>query len=389
MNKRQWEKEKLSKVAPSSPLKIKNVTPTEQTWQVNLDDIESHTGRLLQRKLQPFSKAGTSTHWFDQSHVLYSKLRPYLNKVLLPSEKGLGTSELVPLLPDPKRLSREYLAYYLRSDKFLNWISGQTSGAKMPRVTMKVFWEHEIPLPPLAEQKQIAAILDAADSLRQKDQQLVEHYTALSQSLFLEMFGDLSKYKSLPMKEVSKFIDYRGKTPKKTSSGIPLLTAKNVKNGYISDEPKEYISDDDYYDWMTRGFPNENDLLFTTEAPLGQAALMPKYTKVALAQRIICIQPFSELNSRYLMYVVLSTFFKQQLFNLATGSTVKGIRSKELAKIKIPLPPIELQNQFAERIAIIEKQKQQVQTNLENSEALFNSLLQRAFTGELTANKAA
>jgi type I restriction enzyme S subunit len=84
------------------------------------------------------------------------------------------------------------------------------------------------------------------------------------------------------------------------------------------------------------------------------------------------------------MHVLFSSFFKQQLFNRSTGSTVKGVRSKELAQISVPLPPIELQNQFAQHIEAIEQQKQQAQASLEKSEALFNSLLQRAFKGELT-----
>ncbi len=284
-------------------------------------------------------------------------------------------------------IDKLYLFYLLAQDS--EDIKSAGNGIAMMHATKGGMEKRLIPLPPMAEQKQIAAILDVADRLRQKDQQLVEHYTALSQSLFLEMFGDLSEYSNRPLKEVSDFIDYRGKTPIKTPSGIPLITAKNVKNGYISTEPEEFISENDYLGWMRRGFPNEGDVLFTTEAPLGQAALMPKYQKVALAQRVICLQPHSELNSSFLMHVIFSSFFKNQLFNFATGSTVKGVRSKELAKIKIPLPSINLQNQFAERIAIIEKQKQQAQANLQKSEALFNSLLQRAFTGELTADKAA
>ena len=379
-----WATAKLSDVAPAKPLKAFHLHAEDLIWQLNLDQIEANTGRLLERNIQPYSTAGSSTHWFDERHVLYSKLRPYLNKVILPNQRGLGTTELVPLLPDEKKLDRKYLAFYLRSKRFVEWVSLQTAGAKMPRVSMKLFWDHEIPLPSLATQQKIAAILDTADSLRQKDQQLVERYTTLSQSLFLEMFGHLELLPSMPLKQVSKFIDYRGKTPSKTESGIPLLTAKNIKVGYVSEQPREFISKNSYKEWMTRGFPKEGDILFTTEAPLGQAALLPKYDDVAIAQRLICIQPFKGLNSYFLMYVFFSYFFKRQLFNRATGSTVKGVRSKELAKISIPLPQIALQNQFAERIKLIEAQKQQAQASLHKSEALFNSLLQQAFTGELT-----
>ena len=168
-----WPLVKLKDVAPAKPLTLSGVTPDTDIWQITLDHIESNTGRLLEKSVKPLSEAGSSTHAFDQRYVLYSKLRPYLNKVLLPDSTGIGTTELVPMLPDSERLDRKYLAYYLRSERFLNWVSNQTAGAKMPRVSMKVFWEHEIPLPPLPEQKRIAAILDKADQLRQKRQQAI------------------------------------------------------------------------------------------------------------------------------------------------------------------------------------------------------------------------
>ncbi|MEF1341804.1 restriction endonuclease subunit S, partial [Vibrio rotiferianus] len=147
------------------------VRDEDNVWQLNLDMIESGSGKVLNKIKAPLSEAGSSTHWFDSRHVLYSKLRPYLNKVVLPDEQGLATTELVPMLPDPEVLDRRYLVHYLRSKQFVSWISDQVAGAKMPRVSMKVFWEHEIPLPPLEEQKRIAAILDKADAIRQKRKQ--------------------------------------------------------------------------------------------------------------------------------------------------------------------------------------------------------------------------
>ncbi len=73
---------------------------------------------------------------------------------------------------------------------------------------------------------------------------------------------------------LAKFIDYRGKTPDKINSGVPLITAKNVRFGFISREPYEFVSEKEYTDWMTRGFPRLGDILFTTEAPLGNAAIV-------------------------------------------------------------------------------------------------------------------
>ena len=99
----------------------------------------------------------------------------------------------------------------------------------------------------------------------------------------------MSKWKKYKLRDViDTFIDYRGKTPVKTLSGVPLITAKVVKDGRLI-ECNEFIAESDYKKWMTRGFPQKNDIVLTTEAPLGQVALI-KETKVALAQRIITLQ---------------------------------------------------------------------------------------------------
>ncbi|HBS27268.1 MAG TPA: hypothetical protein DD827_09135 [Gammaproteobacteria bacterium] len=230
-----WATEKLSEVAPSRPLKVKDTNAEDEIWQLNLNHIESDTGKLIQLDSQPYSEAGSSTHWFDERHVLYSKLRPYLNKVLLPQQRGLATTELVPMLPNEKLLNRKYLAYYLRSKKFVDWVSVQTAGAKMPRVAMKVFWEHEIPLPPLAEQQKIAAILDAADQLRQKDQQLIDHYTTLGQSLFLEMFGSSNAaFNKWPVVEIKELAAPKKGSMRTGPFGSNLLHSEFINEGEVA-----------------------------------------------------------------------------------------------------------------------------------------------------------
>tara|TARA_R110002050_G_scaffold200755_2_gene335774 strand:- start:1182 stop:2285 length:1104 start_codon:yes stop_codon:yes gene_type:complete len=252
------------------------------------------------------------------------------------------------------------------------------------RYWISKYSKQNVLIPPLNQQKKIAAILDAADAYRQKTKALIDKYDQLSQSLFLEMFGDIRQFPRKALKECTSFIDYRGKSPNKSESGIPLLTAKNVKPGYISPEPREFIPEDDYVSWMVRGFPKTGDVLFTTEAPLGQAAILPKYDKVAIAQRLICLQPDESLNPTFLLHTILSLYFQHELNKRSTGSTAKGIRSKELAKIEIPIPPIKTQSDFARHIYSIDEQKKYVDDNYKKSENLFNSLLQKAFKGELT-----
>lgn len=157
----------------------------------------------------------------------------------------------------------------------------------------------------------------------------------------------MSEWKEYILEDViEKFIDYRGKTPRKTSFGIPLMTAKIIKGGRLL-EPTEYIAKEDYFDWMTRGFPEINDVLLTTEAPLGEVALVQD-KNVALGQRIITLQTRKDLcDSVFLKYYLQSFEGQATLQSRASGSTVEGIKSAELKKIEISLPPLTEQKNIA------------------------------------------
>lgn len=141
-------------------------------------------------------------------------------------------------------------------------------------------------------------------------------------------------------------IDYRGKTPRKTTSGIPLITAKIIKNGRI-ETPTEFIAIEDYDSWMVRGFPKVGDVLLTTEAPLGEVAQLDN-EHVALAQRVVTLRGKSGvLNNTYLKYYLLSNVGQQRLKARETGTTVTGIKQSELREVLVDCPPYDIQIKIA------------------------------------------
>ena len=145
---------------------------------------------------------------------------------------------------------------------------------------------------------------------------------------------------------LDKLIDYRGKTPKKTLSGIPLVTAKIVKNGTINGYT-EYIAEEDYEKWMVRGFPKVGDVILTTEAPLGEVALL-KEEKVALAQRIVCLRGKDNvLDNTYLKYYLQSGKGQKSLSARESGTTVTGIKQAELRRVDIEYPTYDDQRRIA------------------------------------------
>lgn len=184
--------------------------------------------------------------------------------------------------------------------------------------------------------------------------------------------------------KVTDFIDYRGKTPKKTESGVKLVTAKNVRMGYLKNDPEEFIAETAYEKWMTRGIPQKGDVLFTTEAPLANVALLNTEDKIALAQRIITLCPHRDiLSGDYLTYCLQSPDIQFKILEKGTGATVTGIKSRVLKKVKIPIPPLPEQKRIVsildEAFAAIDQAQANIERNIENAEELFQSKLNQIF----------
>lgn len=155
------------------------------------------------------------------------------------------------------------------------------------------------------------------------------------------------EWTSRPLEDcMAVLIDYRGKTPVKTSFGIPLITAKVVKGGRI-ETPDEFIAVDDYESWMRRGIPKAGDVVITTEAPLGEVAQLGA-ERVALAQRLIALRGKDGLlDNGFLKFLMQSKKVQDQLRARASGTTVLGIKQSELRKVILTLPPIEEQRAIA------------------------------------------
>jgi type I restriction enzyme, S subunit len=149
---------------------------------------------------------------------------------------------------------------------------------------------------------------------------------------------------------LANFIDYRGKTPTKTTAGVPLITAKNVRQGFIKREPREFIAESAYEGWMTRGFPRVGDLLFTTEAPLGNVAAIDIHERFALAQRVICFGLYLPQISGTLCAFMQSSWMQEALSEQASGVTAQGIKSSRLQLMLVPVPPLAEQSRIVIRI---------------------------------------
>lgn len=181
---------------------------------------------------------------------------------------------------------------------------------------------------------------------------------------------------------VTRFFDYRGKTPNKIKSGVRLITAKNVKFGFFSDTPRDYLSEDGYTQHMVRGFPDNGDILFTTEAPMGNACQLDMSERFALGQRLITIQPLLS-HKRFFLFAMLSQAFQMQLLAKASGIAAKGIKSSRLVDVCIPLPPLAEQTEIVARVEDLMKHCQALAAEIAQTRThaahLLQAVLKEAF----------
>ncbi len=184
-NDKKWNYTVLSDVAPLQSYKGDF---NDKVWLLNLDMIESNSGKIIDYVYEDKLKIGNSTCTFNEDNILYSKLRPYLNKVVIPEMKGYATSELIPLKPKQEVLNKYFLAYLLRSKYFVDYISAKVAGAKMPRVSMGFFKNFQLILPPIELQNKFANIVKQIDKQKLKIEKQLEKLQELQKSLMKEYF---------------------------------------------------------------------------------------------------------------------------------------------------------------------------------------------------------
>ena len=362
-----WKTDTIVRVAPAENRRIP-AQPPNPCWLLNLDQIEKETGYLGTPECVDPSTASTSTYAFTTDHVLYSKLRPNLNKVVCPDRQGLCTTELIRLRPDPKRLSRQFLTFYLRSEYYMGFARQVVAGAKMPRMVMDRFWQHVLPLPPLPEQHRIVEILDQADALRQQRRHAGQVTSRILPALFHEMFGDPNvNAKDWPTTNLEQaFEDVSRK-----GSKIPRSEYHTTGKFPVIDQGQDDIAG--YWD-------NPED---TYRGPL-PIILFGDHTRIfKFIEHPFCIGADGVRLLRPRQMNPLFAFGMLSLLHVPSRGYSRHY--KELKSLSYINPPRDLQDQFGISLANIQTLKRSLAASTAALETLFQTLLHRAFDGSLTA----
>ena len=337
-------------------------------WVLNLDTVEKGTGKVIVKNRMKADSAGTSTVAFTADAVLYSKLRPNLNKVVVADEPGLATSEMLPLIVNPEVLDRRYFAYLLRSNSFVNLAVSSTAGSKMPRMNKKTLLNAVFPIPSLELQHQRIDLLSSIEKARTKAELLIQQLDTLVKSRFIEMFGDPVEENrwaritlaSLCTKLGSGATPRGGKAAYKTS-GIPLIRSMNVHNGYFESKDLAYIDEIQAKKLDNVTLHKGDVLLNITGASVARSCLLPDYLaggRVNQHVSIVRCDP-NRMLPRVLNSIFTSDSYQRFLLEHSrmAGATREAITKDDLETMTVPLPPLSLQYKFAAFVAQADKSR--------------------------------
>ena len=324
--------------------------------------------------------------------ILVSTVRPNLNavaKVTNTYNSATASTGFCVLRPKPEKLDSRFLYYWVRTTYFVDDMIRQSTGASYPAVSDAIIKKYFIPLPPIAEQRRIAKILDKADEIRRKRQQAIKLTEELGRSLFLDMFGDpVTNPKSWEVKKINeltiktKKINPREMYKNKYFTYIDISSIDRLEKIVIS--PQSVFFDN--APSRARQLVQSKDVLVSTVRPnLNSVAYLDDRFNRAVASTGFCIlrTKSDKLNPCYLFNWVKTSYFVDEMTKQSTGASYPAVNDLIVKSSTILLPPIEIQNQFESLYLSLQKHSKKQKQYLQESENLFNSLLQRAFKGEL------
>ncbi len=428
-----WSWSRLSEVADCrASAKVSPSSIGDTAWVLDLEDIDGTSGQIKQFESFAERRSLSTKAAFEPGDVLYGKLRPYLNKVVVAPKRGFCTTEIIPLRPSAV-LSPEFLRLYLRSQTFLGYAAQKNYGMKMPRLGTKDLESTEIPLPPLAEQKRIVAKVDElmalCDRLEAQQQERQTRHSALARAslarfadaptpdnlkllfypsyaitpadlrksvLTLAVQGLLvlhdsqsTKWEARRLKELTTKIG-SGSTPSGgkesyQASGVPLIRSMNVHFGGFVHKGLAFLSEEQAEKLKNVTVKADDVLLNITGASIGRVATAPKSMEGARVNQHVCIvRPTTELFPAFLELFLASPVVQDMIDDVQVGATREALTKAMIEQFEIPVPSLAEQRRIVAKVTQLMTLVDQLEAQLAESRAAGAKLME-AIVSELTA----
>jgi type I restriction enzyme S subunit len=365
---------------------------------VGMSGVSEVTASVLEHDVRTVAECRKGYTAFQRGDVLVAKITPCFEngKIVMadiPHAFGFGSTEFHVIRPRPDKLDPRFLLHFLRVPFFR--IQGErrmTGSAGQRRVPANFLSTFDIPLPPLLLQRRIAEVLDKAEALRAKRRAALAQLDSLTQSLFLDLFGDPAinpkKWPKASLNDCTEKIqigpfgsllhqeDY-------VADGIPLVNPKHIQSGAIATNHWESVTQRKYAQLETYHL-RQGDIVMGRRGEMGRCAIVSGNEPLLCGTGSLIIRPDNKRTSALFLCAILSTQQMKEAFErLSLGQTLPNLNSGIVGKFMLPLPPLDLQHEFARRVAAVEKLKTAQRAALAELDALFASLQHRAFRGEL------
>lgn len=353
------------------------------TTYVGLEHIGSD-GQFIEPPTVQAGELASQKFRFKPDHVLFGKLRPYLAKIAAPDFSGVCSTDILPLRPGSK-LDRRYLLHHLRRPETVRAANGLASGANLPRLSPSNLIEMRMPLPPIEEQRRIAAVLDQANELRAKRRTALALLDTLTESIFLTLFPADTPAQPLgnvvaPGTVVTYGIVQAGP---EFPGGVPYIRTGDLVDGQVRETDLRH-TDPSIASKFARSRVVEGDIVMSIRATVGTTARVgPALDGANLTQGTARISPGPEVTGEYLLQHLRNADTQAWIQRQVKGATFREITLTRLRELPVPTPPLALQQRFSFAAqSVLDRRSQFVQA-LKESDNLFASLQQRAFRGEL------
>jgi type I restriction enzyme S subunit len=426
---------KTTKVEPSQL--------TDETWVLELEDIEKDSSKILNQLSFAERKSKSTKNSFNAGDVLYGKLRPYLNKVVMAPKDGVCTTEIIPLNGNGHILNK-FLFYWIKGNIFQNYVQAVSYGVNMPRLGTNDGLKAPFILVPIAEQQeivrqldvilaqveQIKVRLDAIPAILKKFRQSVladavsgkltddwraqnsSSYSAISDhSKIIEgrirvVKGKNSKPEQHLKNEeylipdswlwtsldtlTSKIVDGTHHTPTYIESGVPFISVKDINDGRIDFSNTKYISEEEHKELSKRCNVEKGDLLITKSGTIGRTAIVTEGREFSLFVSVALLKPASsEVNLKFINLALQKWVNEIDVSSRIVGSAIKNLHLKDMRVLAIPFAPLKEQEVIVDNVETFFKLADHLEDVIASAQKRVNlltqSILAKAFSGELTA----